>query len=84
MSWCSPSNWQRRLVVVNIDAKGIDKDSWAIVLAKSRGNPFVDTVFGHVSMIGKSIDQQNKAVVFYLQDELPMRMVADEGGVERD
>jgi hypothetical protein len=44
----------------------------------------VDTVFGHVSMVGKSIDQQNKAVVFYLQDELPMRMVADEGGVERD
>jgi len=35
-------------------------------------------------MIGKNIDQQNKAVVFYLQDELPMRMVADEGGVERD
>ena len=36
----------------------------------------VDTVFGHVSIIGKSIDRQNKAVVFGLQGELPIEMVA--------
>jgi len=45
---------------------------------------FVDTAFGHVSMISKSIDRQNKAVVFGLQGELPMKMVADGGGVGRD
>ena len=44
----------------------------------------VDTVFGHVSIIGKSIDRQNKAVVFGLQGELPMEMVADGRVNERD
>ena len=44
----------------------------------------VDTVFGHVSIIGKSIDRQNKAVVFGLQEELPMEMVAGGRVNERD
>ena len=44
----------------------------------------VDTVFGHVSIIGKSIDRQNKAVVFGLHGELPMEMVADGRVNERD
>ena len=47
-------------------------------------NGCVDTVFGHVSMIGKSIDRQNKAVVFGLQGELPMEMVADGRVSKRD
>ena len=44
----------------------------------------VDTVFGHVFIIGKSLDRQNKAVVFGLQGELPMEMVADGRVNERD
>jgi len=35
-------------------------------------------------MIGKSVDRQNKAVVFGLQRELPMEMVADGRVSERD
>jgi len=62
----------------------MERWSLRIPSVRSCSSSCVDTVFGHVSMVGKSIDQQNKAVVFYLQDELPMRMVADEGGVERD
>ena len=53
-------------------------------LPKCWPNRSVDTVFGHVSMIGKSIDRQNKAVVFGLQGELPMEMVADGRVNERD
>ena len=34
--------------------------------------------------LGTWLSQQDKTAVFCLQDELPMRMVADEGGVERD
>ena len=34
--------------------------------------------------LGTCPDRQDKLAVFCLQDELPMRMVADEGGIERD
>ena len=34
--------------------------------------------------LGTCLGQQDKTAVFCLQDELPMRIVADEGGVERD
>ena len=37
-----------------------------------------------MSIIGKSIDRQHKAVVFGLQEELPMEMVADGRVNERD
>ena len=47
-------------------------------------NASVDTVFGHVSMVGKSVDQRGKMVVLDLQGELPMKMVVDERMVERD
>ena len=37
-----------------------------------------------MSIIGESIDRQDKAVVFGLQGELPMEMVADGRMNERD
>ena len=37
-----------------------------------------------MSMIGKSVDRQDKTVVLDLQGELPMKMVADGRMVERD
>jgi hypothetical protein len=41
---------------------------------------------GHVltPFLGTCPGRQDKTTVFCLQDELPMRMVADEGEVERD
>ena len=43
-----------------------------------------DVVVVLTPFLGRCPGRQDKTAVFCLQDELPMRMVVDEGEVERD
>ena len=51
----------------------------ALMISNSKIGRHVLTPF-----LGTCPDRQDKAAVFCLQDELPIRMVDDEGGMERD
>ena len=74
-----------RLLVTRLGALIAGK---GIITAENFGALMISysEIGGHVltPFLGTCPDRQDKTAVFCLQDELPMRMVADEGGVERD